>query len=159
MSMILTLNVVTPGEIEALLAAPDTLDDVLGANPGRKVSLEKSWHGLHFLLTGSASGGTGPEAVLLAGGVPFGFDLGYGPARLLRPDAVHALSNTLSTISDDQLWGRYDAARMTDEGVYPCIWDEDEAELRDEYLGYYHAVKDAVSRASKANDGMVIVME
>ena len=55
MSMILTLNAVTADEIEALLAEPDTLDDVLGADPARTLSLEKAWHGLHFLLTGSAS--------------------------------------------------------------------------------------------------------
>jgi Domain of unknown function (DUF1877) len=158
-SMILTVNAVTPAEIEALLAEPDTLDDVLGADPARKLSLEKAWHGLHFLLTGSANAKTGPEAVLLSGGEPFGEDLGYGPARLLRPVAVHALSANLSAISDDQLWGRYDAIRMTAEGVYPCIWDEDEADLREEYLGYYHALKDIVGRASQANDGLVIVME
>ncbi len=159
MSMILTVNAVTPDQIEALLAKPDTLDDVLGVDSARKLSLEKAWHGLHFLLTGSASGGTGPEAVLLAGGKPFGKDLGYGPARLLRPEGVHALSATLSSISDDQLWRNYDAPRMTDECIYPFIWDEDEADLRAEYLGYYHALKSIVGRASQANDWLVIVME
>ena len=157
--MILTINAVTPDEIEALLADPDTLDDVLGADPERTVSLEKAWHGLHFLLTGSPSGGNGPEAVLLAGGEPFGEDLGYGPARLLRPDAVQVLSAKLSAISDDQLWGRFDAERMTAEGVYPVIWDENEADLREEYLGYYHSLKDIVGKANQANDGLVIVME
>jgi len=157
--MNLTVNAVKPDEIEALLAEPGTLHRVLGADPARKVSLEKAWHALHFLLTGSASGGTGPEAFLLAGGEPFGEQGGYGPPRLLRPDAVHALSACLSAISDDQLWGRYDAARMTDEYIYPCIWDENEADLRKEYLGYYHKLKALVGRASQANDALVLVME
>lgn len=157
--MTLTVNAVTPDEIRALLAKPDTLNDVIGADPARKVSLEKAWHGLHFLLTGGASGGTGPEAVLLAGGEPVGKDRGYGAARLLRPEAVDTLSTTLSAISDDQLWGRFDASRMTTEYIYPFIWDEDEAGLREEYLGYYHALKQIVDRASQANEGLVLVME
>jgi hypothetical protein len=159
MSMNLSVNAVTPDEIEALLAKPGTWDVVIGADPARKLSLEKAWHGLHFLLTGLASGGTGPEAFLFAGGESFGEDLGYGPARLFHPDAVHALSTALSEISDDQLWRRYDSTRMTAEFIYPCIWDEDEAELREEYLRYYHALKDVVGRASNSNNGLVIVME
>jgi hypothetical protein len=157
--MILTLTIVTHDQFEALLAKPDTLGDVLRANRAQKVSLEKSWHGLHFLLTSSASGGTGPEAFLLSGGEPCGADRGYGPARLLRPDAVHTLSDTLAAISDDQHWGRYDAERMTAEGIYPMIWDEEESDLREEYLGYYHALKALVARASQANDGLILVME
>ena len=159
MSMTVILTAVTPDEIAAFLADPDTLDNVLGAKQARKVSLEKAWHGLHFLLTGSASGGTGPEAFLLAGGEASGEDRGYGPARLLRPDAVHALAASLSAISDDQLWRRFDAAQMTEQGICPVIWDEPEAELRDEYLRYYHEMKRLVSAASQTNDGLVIVME
>jgi hypothetical protein len=158
MSMILHVIAVTPDQIATLGADPETLDEVMGADPARQVSLEKAWHGLHYLLTGNASGGTGPEAFLLAGGEPIGEDLGYGPARLMGPDAVQALARTLSAISDEQLWRRFDADRMTEEGIYPLIWDEGETELREEYLGYYHALQEVVATASMANNGLVLVL-
>jgi hypothetical protein len=110
-------------------------------------------------LTGSSASGSGPEAFLLLGGEPVGRNRGYGPARLLRPDSVHALYANLSSLSDDQLWSRFDAERMTEEGVYPVIWDEPEDELRLEYLGYFHAMKALVSRTSVSKNGVVIVLQ
>jgi hypothetical protein len=159
MSMTVTVTAVTLDQVNAILADQDTLDNVLGADSSREVSLEKAWHGLHFLLTGSSAGGTGPEAFLLAGGQPIGGNRGYGPARLFRPESVHALAASLSALSDEQLWKRFDAERMTAECIYPVIWDEAEDELQSEYLGYYRELKKLVASASQAGDGLVIVLE
>jgi hypothetical protein len=40
---------------------------------GRLLRLEKSWHGLHYLLTGSARGGKEPLCFLDQGGRPWTF--------------------------------------------------------------------------------------
>jgi uncharacterized protein DUF1877 len=161
MSMTFTAIAVTPDEVNQLAADPEALDTVLhhSAGSSRLTSLEKSWHGLHFLLTGTATEGTGPAAFLLLGGQPFGDDLGYGPARLVRPADVRNIHATLSAMTDDQLWSRFDPARMTNEGVYPVIWDENEADLREEYLNYFANLKDVVSQANTINGGLVLVME
>ena len=67
-------------------------DELAGWSPlrsleesGSGVSLEKSWHGLHFALTGDPWGGEPPLNFLLAA-VPVGTaDIGYGPPRVMEP--------------------------------------------------------------------------
>lgn len=114
----------------------------------RSVSLEKAWHGLHFLLNGSSWDGELPLGFLVQGGQPNEEDVGYGPARLLTPPQVQQLNAALADVSDDQLWSRFDAAEMEAEQIYPLIWDEPEENLREEYLMYFHNLKHLVHEAS-----------
>jgi hypothetical protein len=121
------------------------------------LSLEKAWHGLHYLLTGSAAEGEWPLAFLLQGGEEVGEDDGYGPPRLFAHDEVEELDAALSAISDDELWRRFDPEQMEAEGVYPNCWDEAEDDLREEYLSYFHQVKQVVHNAN-ANGLCLLVM-
>jgi hypothetical protein len=118
------------------------------------VQLEKSWHGLHYLLTGSPDPGEGPLAFLLSGGEAIGDD--ESGLRLFTPEQVRDLDTALSAVSAEQLWQRFDPDRMTDEGVYPVIWDEPEEELREEYLEYFHAMKDLIHRANRAGNALLL---
>lgn len=53
---------------------------------GDEIDLEKAWHGLQFLFTGTAWEGDEPACYLVRGGLEVGkVDVGYGPARALRP--------------------------------------------------------------------------
>src|SRR5882762_365214 len=63
--------------------------------------LEKAWHGLHYLLTGSAGEGGLPLGFLLEGGEEVGEDLGYGSPRLFQPPEVRQIDAALAPISDD----------------------------------------------------------
>jgi Domain of unknown function (DUF1877) len=144
-------------ELERLLAAPETIPNFLGATSTPSARLEKAWHGLHFLLTGSAWEGEGVLAFLISGGERVSdLDLGYGPARFLRPDAVQQLDAVLSRISDDELWSHFDPARMEAEGIYPGIWDEPEEDLRDEYLTYYQGLKAVVHQAREQGKALIV---
>jgi hypothetical protein len=125
---------------------------------GSSVSLEKAWHGLHFLLTGAAWGAEPPLDFLLQGGTPVGEDGGYGPARLFRPEEVQELDTALSGISDEQLWSRFDAGRMEEEQIYPLIWDEPEADLQEEYLGYFHELKRLVHEAAATGKALLVMI-
>jgi hypothetical protein len=122
------------------------------------VRLEKSWHGLHYLLTGRAAESGEQLGFLLEGGTEVGEDLGYGPARAFYPEEVQRLSAALTGISDDELWSRYDPEQMEAEDVYPGIWDEEESELREEYLEYFGQLKSLVQRAGKTNKALLIVL-
>jgi hypothetical protein len=82
--------------------------------------------------------------------------LAYGRPRLLGSEFVRRLDAALHGISDDELWARFTAARFASEGIYPFIWDEPEDQLRDEYLDYFHRLRDFVSRAS-ARGGELLV--
>ena len=49
--------------------------------PGHSVSLDKAWHGLHYLLCGALEPAPGPLGQAVFGGTEIGEDPGYGPAR------------------------------------------------------------------------------
>jgi hypothetical protein len=157
MGMSCDVYAATSAELQGLLAAPETIRDFLGAKTTPSTGLEKAWHGLHFLLTGSSWESDGVLGFLVAGGEPVGgLDLGYGPARFFRPDAVERLDAALSRISDDELWSRFDPARMEAEGIYPVIWDEPEADLRDEYLRYFRGLKAFVRQAHQEGKALIV---
>lgn len=121
------------------------------------MSLEKSWHGLHYLMTGSAWEGAEPLNFLLHGGNPLGDEEEEeGPPRLLSPADVRKLDAALEPLTEDALWSRFDAEAMEAEDVYPSIWDEPEEELRDEYLNYFRELKTLVRRAR--DDGKALVI-
>src|SRR5262249_47562522 len=49
--------------------------------PSQSVSIDKAWHGLHYLLCGAPEPAPGPLGQAVFGGTEIGEDQGYGPAR------------------------------------------------------------------------------
>src|SRR6476660_4810992 len=74
-----------------------------GTATANRISLEKAWHGLHYLLTGEVWEGQGPLAFLLAGGEQLGEDE-ESPVRWFTPDETNQLHQELARVSDDPLW-------------------------------------------------------
>jgi hypothetical protein len=94
-----------------------------------------AWHGIHYLLTGTAREGGTPLNFLLSGGRQVGdIDVGYGPARVLSAAETWAAHEALTQLSDDDLRGRFDPADMTRKEIYPEIWARPPEE--DDTLGY-----------------------
>jgi hypothetical protein len=93
MSMVLQLIAVPDAGLDSVLADAERLEAMLegeGDDAIAMVDRDKAWHGIHFLLTGTAWEGTGPKASLLLGGKQSTFEVGHGPARGLRPPEVRA---------------------------------------------------------------------
>lgn len=159
--MIGYLREVAPDDLDVLASSAEEACDLFQRNDpsNRVLSVEKAWHGLHYLLTGSAKQGEEPLCFLMHGGRSVGRALAYGRPRLLGREFVQQLDVALQGIADDELWGRFDAARFTAEGIYPFIWDEPEDQLRDEYLDCFHRLKTMVSRtASQGGELLVVVV-
>jgi len=98
------------------------LDDEDAEMPDTELDLNKLWHGLHYLLTGTAwEIGDGAGAAIL-GGEEIGEDGGYGPARLLDAETVRVVSTALDTLDIDTLRARFDADAMTAADIYPNVW-------------------------------------
>ena len=93
---------------------------------GKLLEIDKAWHGLHYLLTGSARDTEGPLGQAILGGTEIGDDGGYGPARYLLPDEVKAVSIALEKVADAELRNRYDASALSAANVYPGGWDDPE---------------------------------
>ena len=156
MGMYCDIHAVTPEQMQRLRDDPDGLTD-LSAAPS--LHLEKSWHGLHYLLNGSAWASEGPLGFLLEGGKPVGeASAEEVPLRVIPPAALQAIDAALFPITDEQVWSRFDANRMNAEGIYPVIWDEPEEQLREEYLGYFNELKTFVRQASGNGMGLIIMV-
>ena len=130
------------------------------AQPGEELDLEKAWHGLHFLLTGTADGGGEPACFLMKGGKPLGDDDDVD-ARLLDPEQVQWFAEYLARLTPEELSGRFDAQRMTALRIYPDeIWTrpEDEDEPRGYLLSAFTELRDFMSAAAAAGDFVVVAI-
>jgi hypothetical protein len=151
MGMICHVSVVGDPEHPVAPHDPWVLPFQNGAATAERVSLEKAWHGLHYLLTGKAWGGDGPAAFLVAGGKQLDEE-----ERWFEPDETKRIHQELSRISDDQLWARFDAEEMERQEIYPGIWDESGFDLREEYLEYFHVLKRIVAAAAESGQGLSV---
>ncbi|MEU4424026.1 YfbM family protein [Actinoplanes sp. NPDC024001] len=145
-----------PSVVETLLFGD--LDDDDAEMPEPELDLDKSWHGLHYLLTGTAwEIGPGAGAAIL-GGEEVGEDGGYGPPRVLGPEAVRSISAALAAIDPAALRERFDPAAMTTAEIYPEVWDEGE-EVFDDFLApRFEQLREFYRAAASHGDGVVLAI-
>ena len=125
---------------------------------GEAVNVDKAWHGLHWLLTGTADEGELPLSFLLAGGreVDDG-DADIGNTHTLSARETRDVAAALDWLSDDDLRARFDAAEMTRLDLYPGIWDRGPEDDPLEYLmAYAGALREAVRGAVRNGLGLLI---
>jgi hypothetical protein len=120
-----------------------------GGSDENGLNLEKSWHVLHYLLTGKAEEAPPPLGNAILGGTEIGGDLGYGPARFLTALQVREVAAALASISADDLAKRFNLEAMISAQIYP-VRDEGELELAQDYfqqLSHYYADAAAAGNA------------
>jgi hypothetical protein len=165
MSLIGHVYLLPEARIAALLASPDevyaVIDGAYNAPEQGFVDLDKAWHCLHYLLSGSAQAGQGPLAFLLAGGAPVGdVDLGgAGPARVFTASEVAPIADALAEVTEATLLARFDAKKLEALGIYPGRWSE--LNVRSDYeLGYYFGpfreLQRLTARAKGSQLGMIV---
>jgi hypothetical protein len=75
----------TNGEVVSLFGhstPPSEHDEWEQGADGDELGVDKAWHGIHVLLTGTAWEGSFPLNFTVSGGKEIGdVDVGYGPAR------------------------------------------------------------------------------
>ena len=162
MSMVLVARRLTadearldPGQLADLALEEDDED-----SPGEDsmVDLDKTWHAVHFLLTGTAWELEGDAGLAVLGGREVGDDLGYGPARVLAPPDVDATSRALSAVDEQALRARFDPERMAALEIYPTgIWDEDDI-LDDYVLPAFRDLAGLDARAAAEGQAMLLLL-
>ena len=161
MSMISNLVFATDEEIRQLLANPECIEHFLGEER-TSTDLDKAWHGIHWLLTGTAEAGREPLCYLLVGGEQVGdVDVGYGPARALTSQQVGAWHDALSRISREQLAERFDPKAMLHADIYPQIWDRSitgEEDTLDYLLQAYGGLRDFVAASNREQSGLLVYL-
>jgi Domain of unknown function (DUF1877) len=123
-------------------------------DPDRSIDIEKGWHGLHFLLTGTADEGDEPACYLLRGGEDLDDE---GQTRALRPPQVRRFSEFLSTLAPAELARRYDPRRMTALNIYPTgIWNREGDSALEWLTDCFVDVRQFVNKAAASGDGIII---
>ena len=133
----------------------------LGDSEKYLTDIDKSWHGIHFLLTGEADEGNPPLNFLIAGGTEVGDeDVGYGPARAYTSAETKAIASALAALSDEELRRRYVPDAMMKAEIYPEIWDRTPPE--DDPLGYLmeyvKVIRETLADLTARGHGMLVYL-
>lgn len=163
MSMLCSVLGVSPEQIKAVRAQPSFAAEiamaVLGEGDANQfgtleepLDLQKSWHVLHYLFTGSAYDTTSPGAALLSG-EELGDDLGYGPVRLHREEATAKFARFLQGEDIESLLTQINITEMAEADLYSV---GDEAGVREEVGYYFPLLKDYVVRVAQKRGGLLI---
>ncbi|MEU7904355.1 YfbM family protein [Actinoplanes sp. NPDC049118] len=151
-------------EFRLLLADPATADTLLYGDldddeaemPEPELDLEKSWHGVHYLLTGTAWATDDGAGAAILGGDEVGEDGGYGPARILGPERVRAVAASLDALNVETLRARFDPDAMAVADIYPLGW----ADIADDFdrclAPYFIQLRDFYRSA--ASNGQAVLL-
>ncbi len=161
MGMVACFTSLTSEALLELQKQPDLIEEYLYPDDGESeppnyIDLDKSWHGIHYLLTGSADGGAEPLFSVVIGGEEFGPDVGYGPARFLTAEQVRSVAAALSGTSSEALSQRFNPKDMEDKQIYPdVIWVRDGQAALDYLLENYEQLRAFYQGAAARGDAVI----
>jgi len=165
MSMNGNFKALSDQELETLAADPSSVEQLLFAsllggssNGHEELEIDKAWHGLHFLLTGTAWEGDFPLNFIATGGQEVGDDLGYGPARALTSGEVHKIDAALEPLTRGALVQRFDPARMTELEIYPFGWSDDPDGELEYLLDFYAELRAFLRRTAERRDALLVYL-
>jgi hypothetical protein len=159
MAMIGNLRPASDAEIERLRANPVEITRFLygaDSDASERVVLNKAWHAIHFVLTGSRLGGDEPLNFLVSEGTAVGeVDVGYGPARALNSEQVRQIAAALAPIEPEVIAGRIDVKTLDQQAIYPGNWQRNGYGV--EYVvSNYREMRDFIARAAERGDGLIL---
>jgi hypothetical protein len=135
-----------------LLQAFDSLPKPPRKEPG--LSLEKSWAGIHYLLTGVGEGGRPPLSWTVFGDKEIpdaGKLMGYGPAHVLTAQQVSSVSKNISRFTKDKFLRKFDLKAMKAAQIYAVRSAGDV-----EYLWtHFQKLKTFYLQATKQHNGLI----
>ena len=100
------------------------------------LSLDKVWHGVHYVLSGDVEAGAEPLRQAVLGGEVLGEEgdgfSGYGPPRYLSAAVVARCAGALTAADlEPNAASRFDPVRMSELRVYPGWRASDANEVLD----------------------------
>jgi hypothetical protein len=131
----------------------------MSGDEGLSTDLDKAWHGIHYLLTGTAWEGEHPHNFLLGGGTEVGtIDVGYGPARVLTAAETREALEALRQIGDADLRARFDPKDMLAREIYPEIWARkpEEEDTLGYLMEYFETLRGFLDQVVDAGLGVVV---
>ncbi len=144
-----------------LMRHPEEIDEYLHPNDGESdppnyIDVDKAWHGIHYLLTGTSDGGSEPSALAVLGGEEVGDEVGYGPARFLTPLQVASVAVALNAIDESNFRKRFAPKAMANAEIYPeVIWERDGEDALDYVVQNYLPLVEFYKAAAQRGDGVI----
>jgi hypothetical protein len=138
--------------------------DYLKNNAGPEIcrpeylDLDKSWHILHTLISGSPDTGDTPEAAFL-GGEELGPCGGYGPVRVLSPEQVTQYADVLKPLDVETLKRRVDLDELRQQGVTFAQTEFDLEVVSFEIEDHFPALHKFVQATAKKKRGLLLILE
>ncbi|MBJ7313923.1 YfbM family protein [Rugamonas sp. CCM 8940] len=150
-SMIWRAVAVDSAQLDGLTKNEELLARTLLATKGdQAINLDKAWHGIHFLLNGTAWKVTSTAGQAVLGGREFGADMGYGPPRVVSKEDVVKVAKALSMITSKELSARYSPKIMEEEDIYPSsTWQQEGPQALKFLLDGYAELLAFYQRAAK----------
>jgi hypothetical protein len=126
----------------------------------RRLDLDKSWHGIHFLLSSCEEGKSQLGSFLLSGGhrIPVRVER-PAPTRAFLSSDVKEIADFLLPITNERLLIHYQPKIMNQLKIYLMIWgelDEDRSFIDDYLLANFSFLKEFVLQAASQNFSLVI---
>ena len=119
--------------------------------------LGTAWHAIHFLLNGSAWGGSGPLFDAVLGGTPVGDPSSYEPIRFVTATEVEAVAEALPDGAELVPLFTHRALRQAE--VYPdSAWERPDA-LTAFVLPSYARLAQLFTDAAAAGDAVLITLD
>jgi hypothetical protein len=148
----------TPGLLQRLFGKSEPAPRLIPARrDGDEIDLDKSWHILHYLLTGSDNAIESPLNIIADESNKLAeIDLGYGPPFVINPDAVSRFAKAAAEVSDEQLLSRLRPSEMPLDTLY--LGDavrEDPDEMGEYAVENFHFLRDFAQRAADAGDAAI----
>lgn len=145
-------------EVRAAATDPDRDGDRLeGYIEGEPVDIDKAWHGIHRLLTGTAWDVTPGAGSAILGGEPLVEE--DVTVTLLPPEAVRVVADGLAALDPAVVAERYDPEAFIAEDIYPNIWEAGDRSALDDYLlPHLASVAGLYREAAAAGDGLLLYL-
>jgi Domain of unknown function (DUF1877) len=149
-------------EIQALLRqhpeAKESLESLTGlSKDGTRLSLYKSWHCLHFLLTGhNAEMPDTPLGIAVMGGTEIPDHqrvMGYGPARYLNPEQVEQIAAALESFPIAERAAAFDSEAADKQQVYSPHHDPEEL------VHYFGLLRDFYRDTANKRNAIILWIE
>jgi hypothetical protein len=140
------------------LAVPDAVVEALqrGELPSveavDELEIEKTWHALHYLISGSVKGGDEPARLILNGmQIPQTSDHVVSH----RGTDVAAFAHVVTSLASKALEERFNPAKMNELKIYPGEWGCGDLEYA---IQFWPALKEFFARNAALGHGMVVTI-
>jgi hypothetical protein len=131
--------------------SPDAVAETFTEDDG--IELGKTWHFVHYLITGDAKGGEYPLGYAIMIGRPF--DKYSSDLTWRSPDEVKDIAEALANLSEQDLLKRRNPPKASKIRIYdyPAGFKKKDIE---EVLPYFRKLRDYYSAAAKQGNALLV---